>query len=98
MDFLKKLTTLHLPDDVVLVSLDVVSLFTNVPVDLILEILEKKWSYIHDHTRLPKNEFISATKFILQSTFFHFNNKYYKQTFGVSMGSPLSPIVADLVL
>jgi len=42
LDFLKKLTNLYLPDDVVLVSLDVVSLFTNVPVDLALDILEKK--------------------------------------------------------
>jgi len=50
------------------------------------------------HTLLPKNEFILTTKFILQSTFFHFNNKYYKQTFEAPMGSLLSPIVADLML
>jgi len=49
-DHLKKLTNLHLPDDVVLVSLDVVSLFINVPVNLVLEILEEKRSYIHKHT------------------------------------------------
>jgi len=76
----------------------VISLFTNVPVDLALDILKEKWSHIHEHTSLPKNEFISATKFVLQSTFFHFNNKYYKQTFGAPRGSLLSPIVADLVL
>jgi len=27
-----------------------------------------------------------------------FNNKYYKQTYGVPMGSPLSPIIADVIL
>jgi len=69
LDFLKKFANL----DVVLISLDVVSLFTNVPVDLVLEILEEKWSYIYEHTRLPKNEFILPTKFILQSTFLYFN-------------------------
>jgi len=65
LDLLKKLTNLHLPDDVVLVSLDVVSLFINIPVDLALKILKEKWSHIHEHTRLPKNEFILATKFVL---------------------------------
>jgi len=35
---------------------------------------------------------------VLNSTFFTFNDVVYKQTFGVPMGSPLSPIVADLVL
>jgi len=37
-------------------------------------------------------------KFILSSTFFTFNNVIYKQTFGTPMGSPLSPIIADLVM
>jgi len=34
----------------------------------------------------------------MDSTFFTFNNKIYKQKFGTPMGSPLSPIIADLVL
>jgi len=53
---------------------------------------------IYSRTHSYPKKLILATKFVLQSTFFHFNNKYYKQTFGAPMGSPLSPIVADLVL
>lgn len=34
-------------------------------------------------------------KFIMNSTYFTFNSKYYKQSFGTPMGSPLSPIIAD---
>jgi len=78
--------------------LDVISLFTNVPIDLVIDILDEKWSLIEKHSSIPKIEFLNATKFILQSTFFNFNNKFYKQTFGAPMGSPLSPIVADLAL
>jgi hypothetical protein len=37
-------------------------------------------------------------KLVLNSTFFSFNNSYYKQKFGTPMGSPLSPIIADLVM
>jgi len=36
--------------------------------------------------------------FVLKSTYFKFNDKIYKQTFGAPMGSPLSPIIADLVM
>jgi len=50
---LKKLSNLHIPDDCCLASFDVVSLFTNVPTDMVLEIIEEKWSYIEMHTSLP---------------------------------------------
>jgi len=47
---------------------------------------------------IPKEDFISAIKLVLESTYFSFNKIVYKQIFGTPMGSPLSPIVADLVL
>jgi len=66
---------------------------------LVLEIIKEKWPYIEDVTNLSLSEFILSIKFVfLQSIFFHFDNKIYKQTFGTSMGSPLSPIIADLIL
>jgi len=95
---LKKLSNLHVPDEYCLTSFDVVSLFINIPTDMVLEIIDKKWPYIEMHTNLPLSEFILSTRFVLQSTYFHFNNKFYKQTFGTPMRSPLSPVVADLVL
>jgi len=36
--------------------LDVVSLFTNVPIDIILEILGNKWDLIEPHITIPKQE------------------------------------------
>jgi len=97
-ELIKKLSDVHIPDGFSLVSLDVVSLFTNVPVDLITNIIKEKWSHISKHTTLPENEFILSMNFVLNSTYFLFNNKYYKQTYGAPMGSPLSPIVADLIM
>jgi len=94
----KLLADVYIPDDCCLVSFDVVSLFTNVPTDMALEIINEKWHYIEAHTTLPLSEFILAIKLVLESTFFHFDNTIYKQTFGTPMGSPLSPVIADLIL
>jgi len=48
-----------------------------------------------NHTKIPKLEFFNVSKFVLNSTFFKFYDKIYKQTFGFC-GTPLSPIIADL--
>lgn len=81
-----------------MVSLDVVSLFTNIPIDLALNSVDKKWKLIKDYTNLPKNEFILAAKLCLNSTYFQYNDKIYKQIFGTAMGSPLSAVIANLVM
>jgi len=94
----KLLSNLYIPDDCCLVSFDVVSLFTNVPTDMALEIIKENWPHIEAHTNLPLSEFILSVKLVLDSTFFHFDNTIYKQTFGTPMGSPLSPVIADLIL
>jgi len=94
----KNLRNVHIPDEFCLVSLDVISLFTNVPIDLVMDSLRKKWGLIESHTKIPKQEFLDTIEFILGSTFFKFNDKIYRQTFGAPMGSPLSPIVADLIM
>jgi len=79
-------------------SLDVVSLFTNVPVDFVYEGISNRWNLIERNTSIPKDEFIKVVKLILESTYFSFNKTIYRQIFGTPMGSPLSPIIANLVL
>lgn len=81
-----------------LVSLDVISLFTNVPLDLTIKCLNRRWNFIKRNTIILKDEFMDAVSFILKSIFFKFNYRIYKQTFGTPMDSPLSSIIADIVL
>lgn len=78
--------------------MDVVSLFTNVPNDLMLESIKRRWCFIGAHTKIPQEEFLKAVELILSSSFFMFNNTFYKQIFGSPMGSPSSPVIADIVL
>jgi len=78
--------------------LDVVSLFTNVSLDLALDSVSERLCLIKEKCSIPRDEFFTAVRFILNSTFFTFNGKIYQQTFGTAMGSPLSSIIADITL
>ena len=97
-DLYKILNGKHIKDNEVLFSLDVTSLFTNIPVELAIEGVLNRWNFIALNTRIPKEEFVGALRFVLTSTFFTFDGTIYKQLFGTPMGSPLSPIIADIVM
>ncbi|XP_039309325.1 uncharacterized protein LOC120358632 [Solenopsis invicta] len=93
-----KLSGAQLDDNFILISLDVVSLFTNIPIELAINSISNRWEYISKNCKIPKAEFLNAVRFVLESTYFKFDDITYKQNFGTPMGSPLSPIIADLVL
>jgi hypothetical protein len=76
--------------DDLLVSFDVVSLFTNVPVRESVEI-------ISELTGLPKG-FPKLIEFCLRNSYFLYNGTYYGQVEGAAMGSPLSPVIANLFM
>lgn len=60
--------------------------------------VKNRWDVISKNCNIPLNELTGALELILNSTFFSFDNTMYKQKFGTPMGSPLSPIIADLVM
>ena len=86
-------------DEYVFVSLDVVSLFTNVPLKKTVDIILKRiYTGKEITTTLTKR---SLKKLILdtsQKTAFSFNGKIYEQTDGVSMGGSLGPVLANIIL
>lgn len=96
--FVDKIRGKNVPADHVLVSLDIVSLFTNIPINLAVAVIGKKWGEIKEHSTLDKRAFIKGVQICLNSTCFEFEGSFYKQIFGIAMGSPISPVVANLVL
>jgi len=66
----KKLNNMFLDDCYDLISLDVVSLFTNVPLDLVIEGIAKRWHLIKNKTSISYNEFLISLKLIMDSTYF----------------------------
>lgn len=67
--FASRFNDFQLPDNYVLVSLDVVSLFTNVPLQLCIEVLTKKWNIINQCCNLTFNAFIDIVSFIFNIFF-----------------------------
>src|SRR3978361_2132464 len=97
-EFKNFIDTLNVPDDHVLISLDDTSLYTNIPINLVEQIINEKWPLLENFTTLPKEEFQKALNFTLTTNFFQFKNNFYKQLDGVAMGSPISSVIAQLVM
>ena len=97
-EFKSKIESLKIDRDCVLLSLDVTSLFTNVPCDLVIKSLERRIIDIRNKCKIPFDDIIKYTKFMFDNTFFIFNDNFYKQIFGTPMGSPISPLFADIVM
>ena len=87
-----------IPLDYVLLSLDVNSLFTNIPCDLVLKSLDRRFSHLHNKCKIPFHEIRTLVEYLFDNTYFLFNDTIYKQTFGTPMGSPISPLFADIVM
>ncbi|XP_055523086.1 uncharacterized protein LOC129717253 [Wyeomyia smithii] len=97
-DFAEEFSRVQVPDGYVMYSLDVVSLYTNVPVEEVYECVEERWGELQEHTTIPWNSFKEAMKTVLDASFFQYEGKFYGQKAGGPMGSPLSPVVANIIM
>ncbi|XP_046587801.1 uncharacterized protein LOC124292954 [Neodiprion lecontei] len=71
----------RLPPDHILVSLDVVSLFTNVPQDLAINAVKQRWHQLVDKIPVPLDELLKALHICFKATIFKFNHNIYAQTY-----------------
>ena len=69
-----------------MVSLDVTALFTNVPLNFVLEHLHKKANEGIFLPPIPIEAFLELIKLCVGSTVFTFDGEGFKQKFGVAMG------------
>lgn len=86
--FIEKIKHLELDENDTLVSFDVVSLFTKVPLNEAME-------YI---SAIFPMDISNLFRHCLTTTYFAWDSKFYEQTEGVAMGSPLSPVVANFFM
>ena len=53
---------------------------------------------LQERTTIPVPHLVQLTELCVRSTYFSFQNRFYKQKDGAAMGSPLSPIIANLFM
>ena len=89
------------PEEETLVSFDVSALFTSIPVPLALQVINSKISICTSFTKvckIPTEKFIKLLEFTITNCIFCFNKKFYKQLQGATMGSPVSPVIANIYM
>ena len=99
--FISMIKDLNLGPDETLVSFDVSSLFTNVPVDEAVEVIHDmlvKDETLDERTTLLPDRIAELLETCLNSTYFSYKNVIYKQVRGAAMGSPVSAVVANLYM
>ena len=100
-EFAEFISRQKIHEDEVVVSFDVVSLFTSIPVDLAKDIVRRKlkesdiWQA---HTDLTSSQILGLLALVLDNSYFKFDGDHYHQISGCAMGSPVSAVIAELVM
>ena len=71
------------------------------PIDPAIKIIQKHLEDDKDlsnRTSMTVNHIICLLEFCLRNTYFSFQGRHYEQTEGAAMGSPISPLVANLFM
>ena len=88
------------PDEI-MVSFDVTSLYTTIPIDqafLIIKDLPEHDDKLSDRTLLSPRKILDLLDILLRTTYFKFNGDLYQQTDGAAMGGPTSAIVWEIYM
>ena len=88
-------------DGEIMVSFDVTSVYTNIPIIDTLNIIK---DYVHSDdqfarkTAIPQEKFLDLVNLVLTTTWYTFNSQFYEQTDGVAMGGPASSTTAEIYM
>ena len=99
--FIQQLQGKKLETGDIITSYDVKALFTSVPVQPPIQIVKQR---LQQDTILPQRTSMSISlitsllEFCLTHTYFLFQGKYYEQVQGAAMGSPISPLIANIFM
>ena len=96
-DYITRLKAERIPKRFKMISFDVRSLFTNVPLEETIDIILNK---IYDEkkieTNIPRNIMKDLLYLCTKHVHFTYGGKIYIQIDGVAMGSPLGPVLANI--
>jgi len=100
IEVIDKLNGLKIEYNEVMLSFDVISMFTNIPIDKTLKIIENMYDEKIKCNTVIKNRsmFIEGLKLCLEYSYFLFNNNFYRQMNGLPMGGSLSTNISGIYL
>lgn len=98
IDFKGSIIKIKIAGNHVLVSLEVSSLFKNIPFDLVLKGIERICNTNKNYIQIVLHKFQKGIKFLMKLIFFKCDKTFYKQTYGTPISSPISGKLADIVL
>lgn len=96
-DFISKVQGRTTESNCFLVTGDVSSLYTNMNLDRILQVVEEAFR-IHPDEKRPSAEILELLEVTLKNNDFIFNEQSYCQVFGTAMGKIYAPSLANLYL
>ena len=100
-DFVEKIKGFKLQEDEVVTSYDVAALFTSIPPDVAIQVVRNRLESdqtLQERTKLSVDNLVELIELCLKTTYFSFGGKFYAQVHDGAMGSPVSPIVANLCM
>ena len=99
--FSNYIRNVSIEDDEIMVSFDVTSLYTNIPIIDTLNIIKDYVNNDDQFTRktaIPQDKFLDLVHLVLTTTWYTFNSQFYQQTDGVTMGGPASSTTAEICM
>ena len=100
-EFIEEIKKIKLEEGECITAYDVSALSTSVPVPAALDIINNKLQQDADlpnRTNMAAVNITEVLHFCLSNTYFIFQGVFYEQTKGAAMGSPVSPIVANIFM
>ncbi|XP_049831381.1 uncharacterized protein LOC126272518 [Schistocerca gregaria] len=97
-ELIDKIKDVYIPPTARFASLDIVNLYTNIPVDDTINIIRNN---LLKHMKLSMAEIcelLELLTLVLSYNYFSFNNKIYRQKDGLAMGSSLAGMLADIYI
>jgi predicted GIY-YIG superfamily endonuclease len=99
--FVETIKNIKIPPGWTMISYDVKSLFTCIPIEEALIAARKRLTKdktLSKRTPLTAERTLKLLEYCLTTTYFQYRDEFYQQTQGAAMGSPVSPIVANLYM
>ena len=100
-EFAEEIRNIKLERGECIMSFDVTALYTSIPVANAIEVIKRR---LEQDTELPRrttwstDNILNLLEYCLVNTYFLFDGQFFEQTKGVAMGSPVSPIVANIYM